>query len=440
MKPKKSCHEQTYGPLTGLTMEATAYEMVARRFDFGQGSAICQHLVQRTFAALENDERRQGVVRVAPFNLRLDWRGVRLAVPLMSEQITSQLVNGVPLGQVLRQQREETFKQLLRTDPSVSMDDVRRLLAPAELLAAGGRVPASKTRVKDIEQCRMDLARLREVLSVPATLVPAPEELADPPAPVVSRVGPVIEQEGRSPELARSLISHLLALRERFCPRLDALAPGQLVAVALDVRDRRMSLKMRLRAHVPVRLTLYHDAELAALERIAPRDRDAVDEVLARRIARMLTEAYCQGGLLSLTQVGLLTHLSSSRVGRLVDQFEARHGLILPTPGTIHDAGTKLTHKAAVVRMHLAGKECVRIARETFHTEEAVDRYIDDFERVLIAHGHKLPSHLMPRVLRLSKHVVEQYEDLIAELIGDVQQVRELLLSRGVELPQEAAA
>lgn len=84
--------------------------------------------------------------------------------------------------------------------------------------------------------------------------------------------------------------------------------------------------------------------------------------------------------------------------------------------------------------------ECTRIARETFHTEEAVDRYIDDFERALIALGHGLPSGLLPRVLRLSKHVVKQYEVLIDERIGDIEQVRDLLLSRGIDVQQEATA
>jgi hypothetical protein len=438
MKPNKSSQQQTYGPLGGLTLEASAYQLVSKRFDFGPDSAVCRHLVQRTFAALEADERRQGIVRVAPFTLHLERRGTRLPVSLLNDQIVSQLVSAVPVGQVLRELREQTFKQLLKTDPSTSMDEMRRLLAPSDLLAAGGRVPRPAPRVKDIEQCRMDLARLRQVVSVPEALVPAAEQLADPPAAVVAQVGPAIEQEGRSPELARSLISHLAALRERFCPRFDELAPGQLVAVALDVRDRRMSRKMRLRTHVPVRLTLYHDAELAALERVGPRDRDAIDELLGQRAARLLTEAYCQGGLLSLTLVALLTHQSPARVGRLVDQFEARHRLILPTPGTIHDAGTKLTHKATVVQMHLSGMECKQIARETFHTEEAVDRYVDDFERALIAVGHGLPSHLLPRVLKLGKHVVKQYEELIAEHIGGIEEVRGLLLSRGIDVQQEA--
>lgn len=438
MKPNKNSHQQTYGPLGDLTLEASANQLVSKRFDFGPDSAVCQHLVQRTFAALEADERRGGIVRVAPFTLRLEQRGTNLPVSLLNDQIVSQLVTAVPLGQVLRKLREQTFKQLLQTDPATTMDEVRRLLAPSALLATGSRLPRSRPRLKDIEQCRMDLARLRKVVSVPQALVPAAQQLADPPAPVVAQVGPAIEAEGRSPELARSFISHLLALRQRFCPRFDELDPGQLMAVALDIRDRRMSHKMRHRAHVPVRLTLYHDAELAALEKVGPRDRVAVDELLGLRVARMLTEAYCQGGLLSLTMVALLTHQNSARVGRLVDQFEARHQLILPTPGTIHDAGTKLTHKATVVQMHLSGMECQQIARETFHTEEAVDRYVDDFERALIAVGHGLPSHLLPRVLKLGKHVVKQYEALIAEQIGGIGKVHELLLARGINVQQEA--
>lgn len=422
-------------------MEATAIQLVARRFDFSPDSAVCQHLVRRTFAALEENDRRHGIVRLQPFTVRIERNGAQLHVSLLDPDLVSRLVGGAPLGQVLRQRREQAFKQMLHGDPQVTMDDVRSLLCPAERLAGGGRLPRAKAPlVADVDQCRMNLAKLRQMTAVSDDLIPAVEQLAEPPAEVFAQLGPVIEQEGRSPELARSLISHLDDLRQRFCPSLDELAPGQLMAVALDIRDRRMSRKMRLRSQVPVRLTLYHEAELAAFEQLGPRDRGAMDALLGKRLARMLTEAYCQGGLLSMTLLGVLTHLSAARAARLVDLFETQHQLILPTPGTIHDAGTKLTHKAQVVRLHLSGMECPQIARQTFHTEEAVDRYLDDFERTLIAVGHQLPSYLLPRVLKLSKHVVQQYEALIEKHIGDVEAVRELLLNRGVDLRNEALA
>jgi hypothetical protein len=430
-----------FGPLADLTLEIAASQVAARRFDFGRDSAVARHLIQRTLAAISDDERGHGIYRVAPFTLKLDVAGHTLPVSLLDTDLTSRLLAGEPLGQALRSRRDALFKELLQREPALTMDQVRRIMAPTEILAAGGRLPrrADVATTGDPHSCRMDLAQLRTTLAVPDTLLPSPEELIPAPASVLAKVGPAIEKEGRSPEMARSFISHMVALRQRFCPRFDELQPGQLVAVALDVSDRRMSLKTRYRAHVPVRLTLYTEAELAALEQLGPWDRQRLDDILGRRVARLLTEAYCQGGLLSLTLVGLLTHQRPGRVSNLVNQFEAACGLVLPTPGSIHDAGSKLTHKAAIVRLHLAGMDCKRIARETFHCEEAVGRYVDDFERVLIACAHGLPSSLLPRLLKLGPHVVSQYQDLISRHIGAADDVRALLHSRGVGVEERTA-
>jgi len=443
MKSAKTASQQQYASLQDLTVDNLARQVSAQRFDFGRDSAVAQHLVQRTLSVLQDEESAHGVRRVPPFTLRLSYKHRSLEVPLLDAELVGRLAAGEPFGQLLRGRREAVFKELLAIDPAASMDEVRRLLAPSQLLAAGGRLPrsdgAGAIAIADINACRADLARLRTTLAVPDTLLPAPEQLVPPPESVVGRLSPSIESEGRSPEMARSFISHLVALRERFCPRLDELEPGQLVAIALDATDRRMSLKTRYRRQVPVRLTLLREDEVAQLERVGPWDRSAVDGVLSRRVARLLTEAYCQGGLLSLTLVGLLTHNSPGRVSRLVNEFEARHGLILPTPGTIHDAGSKLTHKAAIVRLHLQGLECKDIARDTMHCEEAVGRYIDDFERVLIAQAHGLPAALLPRVLKLGAHVVAQYEELIREHIGGLDDVSALLVQRGIDVEEQAA-
>lgn len=442
MKSTKTAAQQMYGPLADLSVDIIARQVATQRFDFGRQSAVASHLVAMTLAALEQEEQRQGIVRLPPFVLRLDWRGSVKQVPLLEPQMLQRLIRQEPLGQLLRSQREKLFVDLFALDSSVTLNDVRRLLAPTQMLAAGGRL-ARRNQLPapaDVEAYRMDLAELRRTLSIPDSLLPASEQLPPPPASVVAQVAPAIESEGRSPEMARSFISHMLALRERYCPRLDELAPGQLSAIALGVGDRRMSLKTRYRRHVPVRLTLYEEAELAELERAGPRDRHIVDQILGRRVARIVTQAYCQGGLLSLTLVGLMTHQSPARTSRLVNEFEATHRLILPTPGTIHDAGSKLTHKATIVALHLQGKECKEIARDTFHSEEAVGRYLDDFERVLIAKGHELPSPVLSRVLKLGAHVVAQYEELIRVHIGDNEQIRALLANRGLTLDKENAA
>jgi hypothetical protein len=91
-----------------------------------------------------------------------------------------------------------------------------------------------------------------------------------------------------------------------------------------------------------------------------------------------------------------------------------------------------MTHKVDIVRKHLQGMECKEIARQTMHCEDAVGQYVDDFERVVIALAHRLPSALLSRVLKLGAHVVDQYVRLCADNIGGVDEIRALLVDRGV--------
>ncbi len=122
MKPTKTSIEQMFGPLADLTMENTAYQVAARRFDFGLDSAVCRHLVLKAFAAIEAEERRQGIQRVRPFTLRVDWRGLLIPVSLLDRDITKPLLAGTPFAQVLRDRREHLFRELLEGDPSVTTE------------------------------------------------------------------------------------------------------------------------------------------------------------------------------------------------------------------------------------------------------------------------------------------------------------------------------
>jgi len=441
MKPTINYRQQSYGALGDLTVENIACEVIARRFDFTQESTVCRHLVATTLTELAAEDARTGIDRVEPFVMRVDWKDKPLPVSLLDRELVADLVSGQTPGQVFRHRRETVFKSLLQWDAGVTMDDVRRILCPTSLLSYG----RSKTSANEEPSAsasgdvRMDLTRLRKTVSVPEELSPDPLDLPDPPARVLERLTPVIEQEGRSPEAARTLVAQVAALRNAFCPRLSDLRPGQLVAMAIDLTDRRMSVKTRHRRHVPVRLTLYSQRELATLEQLGPRDRPGTIRLLQQRVARLLTEAYCQGGLLSLNLVAILCQLGPGRIADLVNTFEADQQLVLPTPGTIHDAGSKLTHKTSIVRLHLEGLECRDIARHTFHTEDAVARYIDDFERTLVGHAYGVPEHLLPKLLKLGRHVVVQYLELVRYHIGDVEQVRNLLAERNLEI-QEAVA
>lgn len=67
---------------------------------------------------------------------------------------------------------------------------------------------------------------------------------------------------------------------------------------------------------------------------------------------------------------------------RLFRRFMVEHQLVLPTLGTVLDAGSAMTHKKIIIDFYLDGYFSKDIARITWYSPEAVDRYIDDFERI----------------------------------------------------------
>jgi len=87
--------------------------------------------------------------------------------------------------------------------------------------------------------------------------------------------------------------------------------------------------------------------------------------------------------------------------------------------------GPTLTHKAIICRKaFLEGKVTPEIARETFHSPEAVDRYLLDFARVhfaLVQRG-MTPEEVAFAIQR-SLRIVRQYVKLIEEFALDGQQV-----------------
>ena len=79
-----------------------------------------------------------------------------------------------------------------------------------------------------------------------------------------------------------------------------------------------------------------------------------------------------------------------------------RRGEFLPLRGYVVDMGSFPTHKAAVVRLYLSGLTTPEIARRTYHSKEAVDRYIRGFERVRLL-AAKFTREQLPLLTGMSK-------------------------------------
>ena len=98
-------------------------------------------------------------------------------------------------------------------------------------------------------------------------------------------------------------------------------------------------------------------------------------QIARQAIGRMIQEAYSQGGILSSRDLGLLTLRDPSTVSALRLTYEKEQNCPLPHTGLLHDIGLGV-HKALILRkIILEKKDPADVARETNHSQKAVDRY-----------------------------------------------------------------
>jgi hypothetical protein len=139
-------------------------------------------------------------------------------------------------------------------------------------------------------------------------------------------------------------------------------------------------------------------------------------EIRKCKIARILREAYEQGGVLNQADVSLLIGVSTGTVGKDIKEFQIDHGVILPYRGTIHDIGPTLTHKKIIIEQYVRNIPTPEIARRTCHSEQACDRYIKGFKKVQKLHRDGIPAENIASELEMSKSLVRQYVEIVEDL------------------------
>lgn len=223
------------------------------------------------------------------------------------------------------------------------------------------------------------------------------------------------------PWVIELFVDKLLTLADTYRVAREELTPGQTLwpAVALDeCPGYRKSLKAT--RQVPVVVTVANQDDVTAL-----RNNVKQSQVLKRALARAANEAYAQGGVLTVTDLALLFHRSHSRIAELIREHEAETGEVVPRRGNLHDMGRTVSHKRIICRKaYLEGKLTHVIARETFHSPEAVDHYILDFARVYFA---TVQQGMTPEEAAFAtqrpRYLVAEYVKMIEEFGLDEQQV-----------------
>lgn len=208
------------------------------------------------------------------------------------------------------------------------------------------------------------------------------------------------------PVIREKLADELATLVDRTYPPLSRLQPGQLLWNALDKHTRGDSPH---RKFVPVVLSMI---TLTDIEQLENGTRPSI--IAQNALARIITEAYEQGGILSMRDVGLLTFRTDAAVGRIRLQYEKEHDCILPHTGALHDMGSTITHKAAIVRKVIVEKKDPAVAaKECNHSQRAVDRYLKNYHRVKTLYEQNQDILFIHQVTGIAKHVVIQYVKII---------------------------
>ncbi len=211
------------------------------------------------------------------------------------------------------------------------------------------------------------------------------------------------------PILRDRLVDELLRLFDKLVVPRDHLRPGQLLWTAVDRSTRPDSPRCKL---VPVVLTLIDEDDCRDLSKGTP-----MTQIISRSIGRITREAYSQGALLSMRDIGLFTWRNTGTISQYRKTHEAEHHLTLPHTGSLQDMGSCITHKGVILRKLLSEKkDPTTVARETHHSLRAVERYLNDFRRVQHCYEKDRSVEFIVTATALAKHVVLQYIDIIEEL------------------------
>jgi hypothetical protein len=214
------------------------------------------------------------------------------------------------------------------------------------------------------------------------------------------------------PVVRENIADAIIDLFNSLCPESSRLKTGQIVWNALDKRTRADSKKRRYK---PVILSLVTDDEVSMFEKGT-----LVTTIRKNVMARMIREAFQQGAVLSTRDLSLLLVSSASLLSHQRIEYEKEHQTVLPHTGVIHDMGSTLTHKRIIIYKHIVEKKDPSIvARETNHSQPAVDKYIKDFNRVKTLVNDNKDIDFIHHTTNIARPVVKQYLQIINNYVKE---------------------
>lgn len=214
------------------------------------------------------------------------------------------------------------------------------------------------------------------------------------------------------PEIRRIFSKKLIELFEKYLPDINRMSPGQMFWIAVDKSTRADSIKVK---YVPTVLTLVNDKDIDDL--VSGESNGNPNKQLPSTIARITKEAYQQGGLLSMRDIALIFKRYHADISTKRKEYELKCNEILPTPAVLQDMGSGVTHKSLILRKILIEKKDMNVVRsETMHTQEAIDRYLKDYQRIAMLLKEEKSVNYIAKVTNCRPFLIKQYREIYFEV------------------------
>jgi hypothetical protein len=210
--------------------------------------------------------------------------------------------------------------------------------------------------------------------------------------------------------IRKPVVKEILKLIDAYYPATERMKMGQMLWYAVDVSEKAgFGKRIEDCKLQPVIVDVIHESDIEdILAKVKKRERQK------KVTARIFKQAYDQGGVMTNSDVGAILRLSAATVSKYVREYEKENDVMIPRRGNIHDMGRTLTHKKLICIKHLKeGKPIEQTAQETYHSPEAVRRYVTDFRRIQECLKAGWSVEKTAYATGLSKNLTQEYFDMI---------------------------
>lgn len=222
----------------------------------------------------------------------------------------------------------------------------------------------------------------------------------------------VMQQEfGFAPRIAQALLN---TAQEMLLGELPSttLQPGQIRQVVAGLQAP-FGPPLAETDTVAVTLTVDAGAEDAAVKAAL-----GAAGLRSKRILRLTEEALAQDGVLTHEDLARALQVSARTIRRSVKTLKAE-GHVVPTRGEIQGVGRGQTHKVQIIELWLDRTSYPQIIRQTYHSQQSIQRYISIFLRMVVLHQRGWTDSEISFLTRSSAHLVHEYLAIYAQAQHD---------------------